>query len=183
MIQLKTGKTWENGYQKQMLPLNSHCRKQPSGTFIVVSHDRFFISEIANKIWWIEDKQLKEYPGTYAEYEHWKKKQDELKIAQQNTSSKKTSAPEKKVEKKVEAPKVSSNKKQKVQQQFEKTEQEIEVLKNAIQKSEDDFAANQNSMNKEDFASFQNNYTSLKNNLVVLEKEYETLFNEIMELE
>ena len=157
--------------------------QQYTGTFIVVSHDRFFISEIANKIWWIEDKQLKEYPGTYAEYEHWKKKQDELKIAQQNTSSKKTSAPEKKVEKKVEAPKVSSNKKQKVQQQFEKTEQEIEVLKNAIQKSEDDFAANQNSMNKEDFASFQNNYTSLKNNLVVLEKEYETLFNEIMELE
>ncbi len=157
--------------------------QQYTGTFIVVSHDRFFISEIANKIWWIEDKQLKEYPGTYAEYEHWKKKQDELKLAQQNTSSKKTSAPEKKVEKKVEAPKVSSNKKQKVQQQFEKTEQEIEVLKNAIQKSEDDFAANQNSMNKEDFASFQNNYTSLKNNLVVLEKEYETLFNEIMELE
>lgn len=157
--------------------------QQYTGTFIVVSHDRFFISEIANKIWWIEDKQLKEYPGTYAEYEHWKKKQDELKLAQQNTSSKKTSAPEKKAEKKVEAPKVSSNKKQKVQQQFEKTEQEIEVLKNAIQKSEDDFAANQNSMNKEDFASFQNNYTSLKNNLVVLEKEYETLFNEIMELE
>ncbi len=157
--------------------------QQYTGTFIVVSHDRFFISEIANKIWWIEDKQLKEYPGTYAEYEHWKKKQDELKLAQQNNSSKKTSAPEKKVEKKVEAPKVSSNKKQKVQQQFEKTEQEIEVLKNAIQKSEDDFAANQNSMNKEDFASFQNNYTSLKNNLVILEKEYETLFNEIMELE
>ncbi len=157
--------------------------QQYTGTFIVVSHDRFFISEIANKIWWIEDKQLKEYPGTYAEYEHWKKKQDELKLAQQNNSSKKTSAPEKKAEKKVEAPKVSSNKKQKVQQQFEKTEQEIEVLKNAIQKSEDDFAANQNSMNKEDFASFQNNYTSLKNNLVVLEKEYETLFNEIMELE
>lgn len=157
--------------------------QQYTGTFIVVSHDRFFISEIANKIWWIEDKQLKEYPGTYAEYEHWKKKQDELKLAQQNNSSKKTSAPEKKAEKKVEAPKVSSNKKQKVQQQFEKTEQEIEVLKNAIQKSEDDFAANQNSMNKEDFASFQNNYTSLKNNLVILEKEYETLFNEIMELE
>jgi ATP-binding cassette, subfamily F, member 3 len=157
--------------------------QQYTGTFIVVSHDRFFISEIANKIWWIEDKQLKEYPGTYAEYEHWKKKQDELKLAQQNTSTKKTSAPEKKAEKKVEAPKVSSNKKQKVQQQFEKTEQEIEVLKNAIQKSEDDFATNQNSMNKEDFASFQNNYTSLKNNLVVLEKEYETLFNEIMELE
>ncbi len=26
------------------------------GSFIVVSHDRFFVSEIANKIWWIEDE-------------------------------------------------------------------------------------------------------------------------------
>ena len=157
--------------------------QQYTGTFIVVSHDRFFISEIANKIWWIEDKQLKEYPGTYAEYEHWKKKQDELKLAQQNTSSKKTSAPEKKAEKKVEAPKVSSNKKQKVQQQFEKVESEIESIKAAIIKSENDFAANQNSMNKEDFAAFQNTYTELKSKLIVLEKDYETLFNEILELE
>ena len=39
------------------------------GTFIVVSHDRYFISQIANKIWWIENHQLKEYPGDYDEYE------------------------------------------------------------------------------------------------------------------
>lgn len=41
------------------------------GSFIVVSHDRFFVSSIANKIWYIEDHQLKEYPGTYEEYEYW----------------------------------------------------------------------------------------------------------------
>jgi ATP-binding cassette subfamily F protein 3 len=39
------------------------------GSFLVVSHDRFFISRIANKIWWIEDHQIKEYPGTYEEYD------------------------------------------------------------------------------------------------------------------
>ena len=41
------------------------------GTFLVVSHDRHFITKVANKIWWIEDHQLKEYPGTYEEYQWW----------------------------------------------------------------------------------------------------------------
>lgn len=41
------------------------------GSYVVVSHDRFFLAEIANKIWFIEDHKLKEYPGTYAEYEEW----------------------------------------------------------------------------------------------------------------
>lgn len=38
------------------------------GTCIVVSHDRYFVNKIANKIWYIEDMVLKEYPGTYNEY-------------------------------------------------------------------------------------------------------------------
>lgn len=46
------------------------------GTYIIVSHDRWFLGKVANKIWFIEDKELKEYPGTYAEYEHWKAKRD-----------------------------------------------------------------------------------------------------------
>lgn len=45
--------------------------QQYEGTFVVISHDRYFVSNIANKIWYIEDKQIKEYPGTYDEYEYW----------------------------------------------------------------------------------------------------------------
>lgn len=44
---------------------------QYQGTYIVISHDRFFVENVANKIWYIEDFQLKEYPGTYAEWEQW----------------------------------------------------------------------------------------------------------------
>lgn len=40
------------------------------GSFVVVSHDRYFLSEIANKIWWIENKEVKEFPGTYDEFEY-----------------------------------------------------------------------------------------------------------------
>lgn len=50
--------------------------QQYKGSFIVVSHNRHFISQIANKIWYIEDKKIKEYPGTYDEYEYWRKKNE-----------------------------------------------------------------------------------------------------------
>lgn len=47
--------------------------QQYQGSFMVVSHNRYFVSQIANKIWYIENKEIKEYPGTYDEYEYWHK--------------------------------------------------------------------------------------------------------------
>lgn len=41
------------------------------GSLLFVSHDRTFISRVANKIWWIENGLLREYPGTYEEYNEW----------------------------------------------------------------------------------------------------------------
>ncbi|HYC86223.1 MAG TPA: ABC-F family ATP-binding cassette domain-containing protein [Chryseosolibacter sp.] len=52
--------------------------QQFKGSFVVVSHNRHFVSQIANKIWYIEDQQIKEYPGTYEEYEYWKKKNEQM---------------------------------------------------------------------------------------------------------
>lgn len=45
--------------------------QQYQGSFITVSHNRHFVSQVANKIWYIEDRQIKEYPGTYEEYNYW----------------------------------------------------------------------------------------------------------------
>lgn len=42
--------------------------KRYEGTLIFVSHNRYFIEKLANKIWWIENHDVKEYPGTYKEY-------------------------------------------------------------------------------------------------------------------
>ena len=42
--------------------------KRYEGTIIFVSHNRYFIEKLANKIWWIEDQDVKEYPGNYSEY-------------------------------------------------------------------------------------------------------------------
>lgn len=50
--------------------------QQYKGSFVVVSHNRYFVSQVANKIWYIENKEIKEYPGTYEEYEYWRKKNE-----------------------------------------------------------------------------------------------------------
>jgi ATP-binding cassette subfamily F protein 3 len=73
------------------------------GSFVVVSHDRYFLSKIANKIWWIEDKELKEYPGTYDEFQYWKSKQEaEVPVAKKKAEVKKSNKrPDKSEEKKT----------------------------------------------------------------------------------
>jgi len=73
--------------------------KKYEGTYVVVSHDRFFLSQVANKIWYIDNKELKEYPGTYSEYQMWLDKMEEQRNAK----------PEKVAEQKPEAKKVQHN--------------------------------------------------------------------------
>ena len=51
------------------------------GTIVLVSHDRYFISRIANKIWDIEDYKIREFKGTYAEYEDWKERKEKADAA------------------------------------------------------------------------------------------------------
>jgi ATP-binding cassette subfamily F protein 3 len=97
--------------------------QQYKGTFILVSHDRHFISEVANKIWFIEDQVIKEYPGTYHEYEIWQNDKNEV--------SKKTVA-EKPIKKRtdtVQKPS-SDNKNQlsKLKKNIESLELEIEDI-------------------------------------------------------
>ncbi len=63
-----------NHLDMQSIQILMQALVQFNGTYVVVSHDRFFLDAIANKIWYIEDYQIKEYPGTYAEFEAWYQK-------------------------------------------------------------------------------------------------------------
>lgn len=46
------------------------------GTLIFVSHDRYFLDQLATKIWEVKDGTVREYPGNYTDY----KRQRELEI-------------------------------------------------------------------------------------------------------
>jgi ATP-binding cassette subfamily F protein 3 len=103
--------------------------EQYQGTFIVISHDRFFVENVATKIWYIEDYQLKEYPGTYAEYEQW---QEDREKAAKKAGLPSPSAP--KPAPKAEEPKpvASSNDAKKAARELQEVEARITALEKEL---------------------------------------------------
>ncbi|MDR5658794.1 ABC-F family ATP-binding cassette domain-containing protein [Serpentinicella sp. ANB-PHB4] len=61
------------------------------GAVITVSHDRYFLDKITEKIFAIEEKgKVKQYPGNYSDYQRMKKESE--KITEQKNSNKKTTS-------------------------------------------------------------------------------------------
>lgn len=107
--------------------------EQYEGTFITVSHDRHFIRGVANKIWYIENHEIKEYPGTYDEFVEWQAKN------QVNAASKEKSEPKVKAEnKKRDVPPSETNqaKKDLKKKEYELTLIEAEILQIDTKKKE-----------------------------------------------
>ena len=46
------------------------------GTLLFISHDRYFINNLASKIIYIENNKLKEIPGNYEDYKRYKRKEN-----------------------------------------------------------------------------------------------------------
>jgi ATP-binding cassette, subfamily F, member 3 len=115
--------------------------QQYKGAFVVVSHNRHFVSRIANKIWYIEDQQIKEYPGTYDEYEYWRKKTEAEQAAKADTGQKNKPKTEKPVEIKTKTPpQVNPNQLKALEKDLKKVEEEIEQLQNQRTTLEADMA-------------------------------------------
>lgn len=95
--------------------------QQYQGSFVIVSHNRHFITQVANKIWYIEDQQIKSYPGNYEAYQYWRSQQTEVRPG-----------PEKQAVKKPEvaapAPKESKPAGNKAAKRLEQVEKEISEL-------------------------------------------------------
>jgi ATP-binding cassette subfamily F protein 3 len=88
-----------NHLDMQSVHILIQALQQYEGSYVVVSHDRHFVSHVANKIWYIEDYQIKEYPGTFEEYELWQA--ERLKNGKAQTSAKQPAIKEKPREQKA----------------------------------------------------------------------------------
>ena len=101
--------------------------QQYEGTFITVSHDRHFIKGVANKIWYIEQNEIKEYPGTYEEYEFWRSQQVTQEAA----------APvQKSVKPVAETPSKIKEDTQQVKRELKKLEDQLQVVEKEIHQLE-----------------------------------------------
>ncbi|WP_295772905.1 ABC-F family ATP-binding cassette domain-containing protein [uncultured Mucilaginibacter sp.] len=156
--------------------------QQYEGTVIAVSHDRYFLDNIANKIWFIENHQIKEYPGTYQEYEEWNSKRQILPKAA--APAPKPVKEEKKEPVKQQQPSEDKNKQlKKLNQDLGKMEQQIADLEQEVKQLEnklaDEAVFNDAAKLKETNTAYQQKQTALQQ----LQQQWETLAEQIMELE
>jgi ATP-binding cassette subfamily F protein 3 len=159
--------------------------QQFEGTLIVVSHDRYFLDNVANKIWFIEDQKIKVYPGTYAEYDEWNAKR---KLEQKNSPAPKVI--EKKEEKKPEPVKQqqphSENKHQqlkKLNQDLAKMEEQMTDLEKAVKQFEAQLADDKLYSDANKSKEVTRNYEAKKLELGAIQMKWEALAEQIMELE
>lgn len=173
--------------------------KKYEGSIILVSHDRYFVSKTANKIWEIVDHEIKEFKGGYEEWVAWKERmaKQAVEAKKAETSGKKPDGkiqksnklpePVKPAEKRPQ-PATAINKEdkkelQRMQKQFQQLEEQLAKLN--LQKKDLDNALIDPATYSEK-TKFQETETSLKKvteELNRLNKQYEDVFEKIMALE
>jgi ATP-binding cassette, subfamily F, member 3 len=155
------------------------------GSYILVSHDRYFVSRTANKIWEIEDHKIKEFTGTYQEWEEFKQR----KLKQEK------SAPSPKPEVKQEQPakqeakpltgvdKEVKKELQKTQKQFQQLEERTSQLQKQKLQLEEALGSGDTFADKSKFLKVEADYKRVSDELRNVTVEYEKVFEKLMELE
>ena len=164
------------------------------GSIILVSHDRYFISKTANKIWEIVDQKIKEFKGTYEEWVEWKERNLKEKQRASQGDSKKKDSETKPV---VSAPKVETAKPeppkainkeakkelQKQQKLFQQLEADIAALNAEKASLEAAMASPEIYADKNSFSKTEQQYQQVSSKLTLLNQQYEVVFEKLMELE
>lgn len=153
--------------------------QQFEGTLIAVSHDRYFLDKVANKIWYIENQQIKSYPGTYAEYEEWQSKRPPV-------IERAPVAPVKKEEKPAEKSHANDDKikhLKKLNQSLQQLEERISDLEEAVRTAEAELGNDSIYNEPAKLKAVNENYKTAKDNLHKAQVEWEALAEQILELE
>src|SRR6266487_2957781 len=101
------------------------------GSYILVSHDRYFVNQTTNKNWEIEDMKIKEFVGTYDEWEILKQRkyrEEKIVVAPQKAREVKNESSARKNDIKATADKELKKELQKTQRLFEQLEEKSTLL-------------------------------------------------------
>ena len=180
------------------------------GTMILVSHDRYFVSKTANKIWEIVDHEVKEFKGGYEEYVAWKERmarqEKELESKKSEGSRQKFEARNTKSEsKKIDSSKAKStpnnqasgiqpqhsapiNKEakkelQKQQKIFQQLEERIAIVSKQRSELESSLIDPATYSDKTKFLQAEASFKKAEQELALLNQQYEQVFEKIMKLE
>lgn len=164
------------------------------GSLILVSHDRHFISKAANRIWEIEDHEIKDFAGGYEEWMEWKerKKTEAAKQSQVQAKPEKKQQEQKPVEEIKPQPAQKNNapidkelKKelQKQQRNLQQLEEKLAALTKQKKTLEDQLTLPEIYSDKNKFLSAEAEYKKITATLEATNREYEAVFEKLVALE
>jgi ATP-binding cassette subfamily F protein 3 len=156
--------------------------KRYEGTLIFVSHNRYFIEKLANKVWWIEDQDVKEYPGNYSEY---------LYKVQQSQNPSSSDKAKKKGQKTVEdkSSKDSWKRKNEKEERIKKLQKKLDQIEEQIKNSQNHLKNLEVKLSsidvtkQEEYENISKEYADTTLRVNQLTKESEILIEEIISLE
>lgn len=156
--------------------------KRYEGTLIFVSHNRYFIEKLANKVWWIEDQDVKEYPGNYSEY---------LYKVQQSQNPSSLDKVKKKGQKTVEdkSSKDSWKRKNEKEERIKKLQKKLDQIEEQIKNSQNHLKNLEVKLSsidvtkQEEYENISKEYADTTLRVNQLTKESEILIEEIISLE
>ena len=172
-----------------------------AGTLILVSHDRYFISKTANKIWEIDNRRIVSFKGGYEEWVEWKErmagkpvggKQPAADNRQPVTGNRQKAKSDNSGDATRQAPanqkaspinKEEKKELQKLQRQFQQLEEKIAQFNQKRQQLEASLVDPGVYSDKNKFITAENEYRSVEKQLVELNLEYEKVFDRILRLE
>lgn len=169
------------------------------GSVIMVSHDRHFISKAANRIWEIEDHEIKDFAGGYEEWLEWKErkkpeaakngvesvKQPEKKAAPEEKQAAERQEPAAVAKPAAKAPVDKELKKemQKQQKNLQQLEEKITTLTRQKSLLESQLASPDIYADKNRFLGVESDYQKNGEALAAANREYERTFEKLLELE
>jgi ATP-binding cassette subfamily F protein 3 len=161
------------------------------GSYILVSHDRYFISKTANKIWEITDHRIKEFKGGYHEWVAWNER-----MAKQNEgNAKSTAVAEKSTEIKSATPAPSEKKEsqpefREKQKQLQREKKKLQELETLLEKSNSQIKQLESAMGEPEnyavpakFASLEKEYSVLKKQVGEINTQLESVVERVLTLE
>jgi ATP-binding cassette subfamily F protein 3 len=158
------------------------------GTLLLVSHDRYFVSKTANKIWEIVDGEIKEFKGGYEEWVQWKQRMAKPDSANNKSKSKSVAEPAnpkppEPIQQQAPIDKEKKKELQRIQKEFQQLEIQLAELKKQKEQLEADLASPAIYSDKLKFQSAEKAYQQASQQWESANSRYEQVFEKMMELQ
>lgn len=139
------------------------------GTIIIVSHDRYFLDQICNRVLVLDSGSLTSYDGDYSFY------LEKVQLAEKFVKSNTRQEPAKHNKKKT----IASQPKDTIDRQIKQIESDITKLENRLVEIENEMSSQDNLSDPDKISELSHEYNSVNKKIDFLMKDYEEIFNKI----